>query len=69
MKSKASFTHSGYYILQFDEFFKVNFTTRMLVENATSPWGQSREWVLHRHKCIQITCDVCTSVWRDVWQN
>ena len=26
----------------------------MLVENATSPWGQSREWVLHKHSCIQF---------------
>ena len=30
----------------------------MLVENATSAWGQSREWVLHKHKCIQITARV-----------
>ena len=29
MKSKASFTHSGYYILQFGEFLKVNLRTRM----------------------------------------
>ena len=26
----------------------------MLVENATSAWGQSREWVLHKHSCIQF---------------
>ena len=45
MKSKASFTHSGYYMLQFDEFLKVNFRNRMLVENAISPWVQSWERV------------------------
>ena len=29
----------------------------MLVENATSAWGQSREWVLHKHSCIHhSTC-------------
>ena len=28
MKSKASFTHSGYYMLHFDEFLKVNFRTQ-----------------------------------------
>ena len=26
----------------------------MLVENATSPWGQSWEWVFHKHSCIQF---------------
>ena len=26
----------------------------MLEENATSAWGQSREWVLHKHSCIQF---------------
>ena len=26
----------------------------MLVENATSAWGQSWEWVLHKHSCIQF---------------
>ena len=35
----------GYYILKFDEFLKVNFRNRMLVENAISPWGQSWERV------------------------
>ena len=45
MKSKASFTHSGYYMLQFDKFLKVNFRNRMLVDNAILPWGQSWERV------------------------
>ena len=54
MKSKASFTHSGYYMLQFDKFLKVNFRNRMLVENAISPWGQSWERVFHKHLCIQF---------------
>ena len=26
----------------------------MLVENATSPWGQSWEWVFNKHSCIQF---------------
>ena len=26
----------------------------MLVENATSAWGQSREWVLHKHSCYEL---------------
>ena len=26
-----------------------------LLENASSPWGQFWERVLHKHKCIQIT--------------
>ena len=26
----------------------------MLVENATSPWGQSLERVFHKHSCIQF---------------
>ena len=26
----------------------------MLVENATSPWGQSWERVFHKHSCIQF---------------
>ena len=34
------------------------FLLMLLLENATLPWGQSREWVLHKHKCIQITARV-----------
>ena len=30
----------------------------MLVENATTPWGQSWEWFLHKHKCIQFIARV-----------
>ena len=33
------------------------FLLMLLLENATSPWGQSREWVLHKHSCIHhSTC-------------
>jgi hypothetical protein len=32
----------------------------MLVENATSPWGQSWERVFHKHSCIQFIALVPT---------
>ena len=31
----------------------------MLVENATSPWGESREWILHKHSCIHHSTCAC----------
>ena len=36
-------------MLQFDEFLKVKFRNRMVVENAILPWGQSWERVFHKH--------------------
>ena len=34
----------------------------MLVENATSPWGQSWERVFHKHSCIQFIAYVQINV-------
>jgi hypothetical protein len=34
-------------MMQFDTFLLPIFLLMSLLENATSPWGQSQEWVLH----------------------
>ena len=42
-------------MMQFDKFLSHIFLLIPLLDNATSPWGQSWERVLHKRKCIQIT--------------
>ena len=40
----------------------------MLVENATSPWGQSWERVFHKHSCIQIRqLDIIKKWWSNTF--
>ena len=40
----------------------------MLVENATSPWGQSWERVFHKHSCIQFIA-LEHSLWKALSQD
>ena len=35
------------------------FLLMLLLENATLPWGQSREWILHKHSCIHHSTCAC----------
>ena len=55
---KVSFTHSRHEWCNLTDFYLAFFLLMSLLENATSPWGQSWERVLHKHKCIQITARV-----------
>ena len=52
------------------DYCRLTIWMHMLVENETSPWGQSWERVFHKHKCIpfiarvpkaQVLWTVCTS--------
>ena len=59
---KVSFTHSRWNDAIWQIFIAHCFLLMSLLENATSPWGQSWERVLHKHKCIQITAWVKSKV-------
>ena len=50
--------------MQFDKFLSRIFLLMSLLENATSPWGQSWERVLHKHACIQHLC-LCKTLSQD----
>ena len=54
---KVSFTHSRHEWCNLTNFYLAFFLLMSLLENATSPWGQSWERVLHKHSCIHhSTC-------------
>ncbi len=63
---KVSFTHSRHEWCNLTNFYHTFFLLMSLLENATSPWGQSWERVLHKHKCIQITALV---IFFSIWQS
>jgi hypothetical protein len=41
------------------QIFITHFLLMSLLENATLPWGQSWEWVLHKHSCIHHSICAC----------
>ena len=53
---KVSFTHSRHEWCNLTNFHLAFFLLMSLLENATLPWGQSWERVLHKHSCLRHLC-------------